>query len=350
MQYLQRGQTFARTTIAKAATSDARAALAFAATRWGSQSGPALELKAAIAGGATDDADYVGLVGTANEAASEFLDMVSQLDLIGRLGLRRVPPGVPVVAGSSGATAYWVGQSKAVPVSRQAFERISMYSKRLAALVVVSNELLQSADPRAEALFLRDLIRAAVALSDSSFIDPAGTASATTPASITAGVTPISSTGDLADDVEAAIEAFTGNLLTASWVCHPRTAAQAGIRAGTGGAGADLGAKGGTLAGLSVTTSEGVPYDSSGGLLVLLDAANIALVDEGFDTQRSTVGTIEQSDTPTGATDTPASMTTLVSLFSTDSTAIKLTRSINWTAAPGAGVVVVEGCNYGAAP
>jgi len=230
MQYAQRGAAFAKIALAKAATQNETEAMRFAVARWGPQSSPALELKAAVAGGAIDDADYAAVAGT-NEANAEFLDVVQQLDLIGKLGLRHVPSGVPVVATATGATSYWVGESKAVPVSRAAFERLSLFPKKLSALTVVSNELLQSADPKAEQLFLRDLIRSAVALSDSSFIDPSATGTDAQPASVTAAAATIASVGDLADDCEAAIEAFTGSLVSAAWVCHPRLAVQAGIRA-----------------------------------------------------------------------------------------------------------------------
>ena len=277
--------------------------------------------------------------------------MVNGQDLLGKLNLSRVPPRVPVIGFGSGASAYWVGQSKATPVSRQAFDRLTVFSKKVAALTIVSNELLNSADPRAEQRFLQDLISAAVSLSDWAFVDPSNSGSDSTPASVTSGASPITSGGDLADDAEAALAVFSGDLTTASWICHPRTAAQAGIRSGNGGVGANLGARGGSLAGLPCYVSESVPFDSSGGLLILIDANKVALVDEGFTVRRSTVGMVEMSNTPAGATDTPVAANTVpVSLFQSETTALMITRAVNWKAAESASVVVIEGANYGAAP
>jgi hypothetical protein len=130
----------------------------------------------------------------------------------------------------------------------------------------------------------------------------------------------------------------------------PRLAAQAGIRAGGKGLGADLGARGGPLAGLPVRTSESVPLCADGGLLVLVDAAGIAVVEEGMEIARSTEAMVEMSDTPTGATDTPTAATVnRVSLFQSESAALKMTARVNWLRARAGSVVVVEGANYGAA-
>jgi HK97 family phage major capsid protein len=349
--YFDRGHDFVRKAIAVGAAESSRQAADIAAKRYGFGSKPVAEIKAAVAAGVTTDSDFSALAG-GSESAHEFLEVVRELSLLGRLqNLRRIPSGVPVNVQTGGSSAYWVGQHGATPVSRAAFERKSKRSLRIAAISVFSNELFASASPEAEDLFRRDLIRAAVELEDLSFIDPSNAGiSGTSPASITYGVTPIASTGDVADDIDAAITAFTGSLLRASWICHPRLAAQIGIRAGGAGVGCDVGARGGSLAGLPVLTSESVPSGSDGRLLILVDAGSIIYLDEGIEVTRSGEVLIEMSDTPTGDGGSPpvAASSTPVSLFQTDSTALKMVRHLNFERVRDGAVVVVEGCDYAA--
>jgi hypothetical protein len=199
-------------------------------------------------------------------------------------------------------------------------------------------------------LVLNMMLRAARLAADAAISDPSNTGDAATPASITSGATPIASSGDLADDAEAALSAYAGSLESAVWWMRSDLAAQAGIRSGAFGAGAGLGALGGVLGGLPVYTSEGIPADSSGSPLILLDRASIAMVDEGYSVARSTAGMIEMSDAPQGATDTPVTMSTkFVSLFQESAVALLLIRRVNWHLANPDAVVLISDCNYSAA-
>jgi hypothetical protein len=222
-----------------------------------------------------------------------------------------------------------------------------MQARKVGSLLVLTNEMIRSADPRIETLVLNMMMRSARLAADAAISDPSNTGSASTPKAVTADATPISSTDDIADDADAAIAAYGGSLETAVWWMHPRLAAQAGLRAGAGGAGADLGVKGGSLAGIPAYCSAGVPA----GTLILLDRTSVGLVDEGYDVRRSTSGTVEMSDEPSGATDTPVTAgtgTKFVSLFQADAVGLLLIRRANWHLADANAVVVVTGANYAA--
>ena len=344
MMNFNRGTSFAQKTAATIATANLREAVAFAVAHWGATATATLELKSAVAGGSADDNDSALTVG---ESDAEFLDIVRGRWLLGRMqNLRRVPISLPVNFLSTGSTAYWVGESKGIPLSRTAFTRLTMSPKKLASITVFSNDLAVSGSGQAIATIRDDLEEAGVRSGDLALIDPSNAGSATTPASITHGAPTISSTGDLADDVEAALAAFEGSLLTASWIASPRLAAQAGLRSGDRGAAADLGARGGVLAGLPLLTSESVPA----GTLVLVDAAGIVVVEDGIRVERSTNAMVEQDTAPTGATDTPTAATaTRVSLFQTDSVAARMIFRINWARARDGSVVVIDNAAYRAA-
>jgi HK97 family phage major capsid protein len=343
-----RGIQFARLAIAKACADMPDERLHKAQQRWGARSTVVQMLKGDIGGHESGDADFL-TAGTRDQAA-EFGEVVDSMGLL-RSGLTPVPANVPYVAAVTAPTATWIEQSKGTPVSRAVLDRSTLQTKKIGSLLVLTQELINSSDPRTEMLVLQMMLRAARLTADSAIADPANSGDAATPASITSGATPITSTGDLADDMLAMLSAYSGSLETACIWMRADLGAQAGIRAGGFGAGAGLGVRGGVLAGIPVYCSEGIPGDSSGSPLILLDRASVALVDEGYEVQRSRHSSLEMSDSPSGASDTPTSAgtgTKIVSLFQVGGVALQIIRKIAWKLANPGAVVVVQDCDYAA--
>jgi HK97 family phage major capsid protein len=349
MSEIVRGQSFVRTCIALAASGGrVDEAAAYASKRWGHTSSPAFILKSAVSGGSSANLDWSGLV-DGEGAVTEFLEFVRPMSIIGKLeGLRRVPANTPYCATSTGATAYWTSEGKATPVSPLAFARDTMAPLKIACLVVLSRELIENSRPEAESLIRRDLARAITELSDRSFIDP--TSSGTPgqmPASVTSGVTPSVSAGVLEDDLAQAVDAFGGDFESAAWCLHPRLAVQIALKAAGRGIGADLGPKGGLLLGLPAITSKSCQFDSTGGLITLLDAGGVVFLDEGAELKISTDADVAMDTEPSGDILAPAAETTaVVSLFTSDSVGLILTRRTNWALARENAVVCVSGCDY----
>jgi len=340
-----RGSTFIRTFLAVMNAGDTRTALMIAEKRWGAHSPTALVLKAAVAAGNTFDPLWAGNLAEADGAQMEFLEVVRPMTIVGRLAhLRRVPVRVPVAANSAGTVAYWVGEGKAKPVTSAAFDRKRLSATKVVGLAVISEEMGRFGD--SAELTLRDDIATAISLAtDAAFIDPANTGVIDErPAAVTADAITIPSSGGSAEniraDIEAAIAAFGGNLTTAAWVTHPRAAVSIGLRLSAAGLANDLGALGGTLAGLPVLTSEAVPYDSTGTLLVLVDAGSVLYAEEGIRLDRSNQASVAMSDSPD---DGPV---TAVSLFQTNSIGLLVERVINWEVGRANGVVVITGVSY----
>lgn len=345
--YLPRGINFARMAIAKSLAESPVEQHALAASRWGARSTVA-EIFAKTAIGGNDGASAPELADSWNMIL-EMLELVRPNTVLGKMqDLRHVPVNTPYCAVSTGATAYWTKAGRATPVSKMAFARETTESLKVAALTVFDKALLNSSDPKAEALIRNDLARALIELSDRTFLDrDNGGIPARMPASVTDGATSIAATSDFADDVASAIDAFRGDLQTASWVLHPKLAAKLGLRAGGRGAAADLGARGGSLAGLPAIVSTACSQDSDGHVIALIDAASVCVVDEGLEIFRSTQATVEMDDAPSGDTVTPSAATTaMVSLFQTDSVGLIVSRAINWKLARPNAVVCITGCDY----
>ena len=273
-------------------------------------------------------------------AAFDFAEFVRPMTILGKLlGLRRVLARVRSIVASAGGSAYWAGEANPRPISRMTFEGETMEPLGVNAISVVTAELLRSADPDAEPILSRDLAAAAVAAMDSAFIDPANAGDpGVKPAAITHGVGQFVSSGSSLAQIDADLDLMINaladagsDLQFATWVMAPRTAIYLARLRGTGGALAHPGmsAKGGTLVGLPAITSAhvpsvGSPYVSS---ITLLDPSQILLCDEGgAKLEVSMEGALQMEDAPgSGAQQ-------LVSLWQTNSAALKMTRYVNWRA------------------
>jgi hypothetical protein len=208
---------------------------------------------------------------------------------------------------------------------------------------------LSAVGPLREQMFERRLIDANRFVADYFFIDPAHSPSAGLPTAVTYGAPSAASTGDVAQDLELLIENFGGDLSTASIVTSPWVATRIALQKDTSGVFqfADVSPRGGSLLGFPLICSRAVPADTSGGLICLIDGAGIALAREPGGISASTQTMIEQDTAPQGASDTPtAASATLVSMFLTDSTAIKIVRRINWAVARPGSVSCVTGAAY----
>jgi HK97 family phage major capsid protein len=201
-------------------------------------------------------------------------------------------------------------------------------------MLVVTRELLASSAPAAESILSRDLAAAAVQAMDSTFIDPANAGSAgVKPAAITNGVTAIHSAGSTLANIDSdlgllaqALNDAGSDLTLATFVMLPRTALYLSRLRGSGGTLAypGMGVTGGTLLGLPAITSTAVPLSGGNTSITLLDPSQIELADEGYsDLEVSMQTSLAMADNPTAPS-------TIVSLFQTESAALKTTRYVTW--------------------
>jgi hypothetical protein len=336
-----RGLMLARSAIAFALARTNADAVAIAERRWGAQSGSYQY----VAKAAVDVVDGAALMQTS--APQEFLAAVQPMTIVGRLqGRVELPLNTRTLAITSGATASWRKANSPKPVSRLSLAGETLSPLKVTSLIVVTKEVVQRGDSRTEARFNADLQRAVIELLDSTFIDPGngGTADET-PASITNGATPIASTGNPGEDVAALIAGFAGDLGNAYFICDPLTATQIALArdASSGFVFPDVGPRGGSLLGIPLLTSRSSPRDSSGGILVLVDAGAIGVGVEGVRVARSEQASLQMNDTP----DDPVSATTVqVSLWENGLVGFLVEISANWKLARPGAVAVVTGASY----
>lgn len=326
-----KGIDFVRMAIALAeANGKEAAAERIAARRWGEdsvasrifKSGFAYELmtKGPVAGGTTGS--WAAELASAESAAAEFFSLVRQRSIIGRIdGLRRVPLQTRLVNAATGFQAYWVGEGAAVPVSSASYNENSLPPRKLAALTVVSEELLLSADPAAETFIRDDLANACVATLNSAFLDPANSGTSDVkPASVSNGAPSLPATGDGLADIRLLIDIFPGDLERAVLVGSPATFAALHDPLILPG----LGIRGGEAIGIPA-----IPATDAGDNLILIDPDGIALGEAGMALRVSKEATISMLDNPTNNSVTPTA-TNLVSLYQCDSIAILAEKVINF--------------------
>ncbi len=321
---------------------------------------------AVVAGSSVSGTWAVDLVGTETTAFADFLEYLRPKTILGRFGtdgipaLRRVPFRVALVSQTGAGAGYWVGQGKAKPLTAFDFDRTVLQPLKVANIAVLTEEVIRDSSPSAEAIIRDELVRALRERLDIDFIDPAKTASAgVSPASITNGASSVGSSGNDDDAVRADIAALMAIFIAANnaptsgvWIMSATTALALGLMVNALGQPAfpTVNMNGGTLFGMPVITSEYVTSDTAGGTVILANAADIYLADEGgFEVAMSREASLQMDDAPTQSSVASVTATSVVSMFQTNSVAFRAERTINWARRRSASVAYLTGVNWGAA-
>lgn len=321
-------------------------------------------LKAAVPAGTTTQTDWASALVDPTNLASEFIEFLRPATIIGKFGtgvipsLRRVPFNVRMIEQTQGGNGYWVGQGAPKPLTAFGFAPITLAFTKVAAISVITEELARFSSPSAETLVRDGLRDALVERIDRDFIDPAEAGTATVqPASITNGLTALSSAGTSADNARTDLANIVSTFVEANLnpegivLIMPTTLALA-LSFMVNSLGQPefpgLSMAGGQINGIPVITSQYAANASGGGNLVIAaNAREIFLADDGqvtIDASRET--SLQMLDNPTNnsATATPTSM---VSMWQTNSVALRAERFINWSKRRADAVVYMDDVNWG---
>lgn len=358
---LEKGIEFAQFAICLgAAKGNLMQAEQIAKSRFGDNEALNISLKAAVNAGTTTDTTWAApLVDTYQRFAGDFVEFLRPQTVLGRFGangvpsLRRVPFNISIVGQTSGGAGYWVGEGKPKPLTKFDFNEVTLRWAKVANIAVITEELLRFSNPSAEALVRDQLAAALIAKLDVDFLDPAKAAvTNVSPASITNGVTPIASSGNDADSVRADVQALFAAYIAANmtpangvWIMSATTALALSMLTNPLGQPEFPGVtmNGGTFWGMPVIVSEYTPA----GFVILANASDIYLADDGqvvIDASRE--ASLQMDDAPTNASN-PATATTTVSMFQTNSVAIRAERWINWQKRRAQAVQVLSGVAWG---
>ena len=301
--------------------------------------------KAAVATGDTTTAGWAAELVYAANLANEFIEFLRPQTILGRIpGLTRIPFNVRIAGQNAGSSAFWVGQGQPVPVSKLGTTTTTLGIAKAAGLVAIDDELVRSSSPSAEMLVRDDLAKAISQFLDTQFLDPDFAAVANVkPASVLNGVTPVTASGTDSPSLRTDIQALFALWISANldpskgvWVMPPTQALAISLMLNPLGQqlypGINL--QGGELFGLPVITSMSTKLAGSptlGNIIALINAPEILLADDGQVTiSTSSEASIQMLDNPTNESTGATVPTTVVSMFQTNSLAIKAVRFINW--------------------
>lgn len=267
----------------------------------------------------------------------EFETFVAEAAVPGQFGAGRVPDlrrtdfTLPIAPQLEAALVLWCGEAQDKQVGTTAFDTVRLARLKLAAIIVLSNELVQATGTRSDAA-VRDALRAGLVKAlNAAFLDPANAGTpGEMPASIFDGITATSSSGDPEEDIATLIGGSVLDLADGVLVMTPADAARICLRLGTAAAG--LTVRGGVLAGLPVLTSPAMA-----GYLGLVHASRILYAE----------GPIQLASAKDAAITMPDDPSRLYSFFQKNTTGVKIERDVNWQRASDDAVALVSGVDYG---
>jgi HK97 family phage prohead protease len=347
------GQFFTQKVIAKAlAANNYGSAVEVAAQRY--KSNPLLidVIKADVAGGGSGSGEWgAELVSADNRFTGDFIKFLHSKTVFDSLPLRSVPANVTIKGEDGAATANWVGESKAIPATAVDYSTVSLTPQKVAALAVVSNELLRDSSPSAEMLVRDALVEASAQKVDTHFFSTTAASSGVYPAGILNGVVVGTTGGATEAELIGDIAGLMRNFITAKydlnglvWCMGPLLALQISLMRNALGQNA-FATMPNTLEGRPVYSGHNV---GSGDLILMSPADIWKIGDSGVQVSISREATIEQDNAPQGATDTPVTMSTkFTNMFQAESTAIKVVRSINWAKRRTGAVHYIGNATYG---
>lgn len=323
-----------------------------------------LRMKAAVVAGTTTGTTWASPLVRADNFEGDFVDFLRPATILGKFGtgnvpsLRRIPFNVRIVGQTSGGAGYWVGEGQPKPLTAFDFNAVELRFAKVANIAVLTEELLRFSSPSADRLVRDALADALIARVDQDFIDPAKAAVANvSPASITNGVTAITSSGPTADNIRNDLlrlwQPFIANNISpmnAVYIMHPSVALALSLMRN---AVTDtptfqgITMNGGTLEGVPVIVSAYVPYTSAGSTVILVNASDIWLADDGQVTvDASREASLQMDNAPTNNVTTPTA-TSMVSMWQTNSVALRAEWYVNYQKRRAQAVGVLTGVNWG---
>lgn len=348
------GQNYTRMVIAKTlARLDGVSAAGIAAQRWG-KSNPQLVqvVRAAVAGGGTDSGEWGAELVHNDRYTADFIEFLYSRTVFDKLPLREVPANINIGGQDGTATGYWVGQSKSIPLSKADFMDVNLTPLKVAALAVVSKELLRDSSPSAEMLVRDSLVNASAQRVDQTFFSAAAAVAGVSPAGILNGLTALVSAGPDVEGVIADVKALYAAFIAANnadgleFVSTQSLSKALGLMQNVMGnfAFPGLSTNGGALLGDRLTAGGNIGV----GDLILLKPSDIYKIgDRGVEVSLSTEAAIQMDSAPDGASDTPTANANVVSMFQTESVAIKVVRPLNYAKRRSSAVAYVGDADYG---
>lgn len=246
-----------------------------------------------------------------------FIERVNQRSAFGSLGFPLAPFNTRVgveVAGT--ATAGWVGELQPIPVIDFASDLATLVPGKLAAIALLTRELVRSADPLAPETVERLLVRVVSVATDAAAFDPADAQS------LVYGGTELPAADTLSGTVRGLLAAISDGAPSRPALVLGQAAARALFFSGEDAFRHVALIGQGSMGGVVTFTSPAAVLRE---VVIAIDAEGVLVGDGGIDTDQATAATVRMTNAP--AEDTEVQQ---ASLFQLNLTGLRVTRYLAW--------------------
>lgn len=352
------GQAFTRIVIAKALARETGVSpIRIAEQRWGKTHPNLVEfIKADVAGLGSGSGEAGAELVVDAPYMGDFINFLYGQTVYNQLNLREVPANITIGQQDGAATGYWVGESKAIPVSKPDFNAVNLGPLKVGAIAVAAKEWLRDASWSAEMLLRDSLVQAGAQRIDTTFISSTAATAGSTPAGILNNIAATTSAGtdgdSVANDMKELLYRFTqAKNASGELVLIMNPALATGMQLMRNALDQyefpNVSRAGGSVLGYPVITGDNV----NANYLVMLKPSDIYKIGAGsIDVSMSDTATIEMANNPGQDTDTPTAPTgKAVSMFQTESVAFKVVMPINFARRRESAVAWISDADYGGA-
>jgi hypothetical protein len=299
--------------------------------------------KAAVPAANTLNGPWAGnLVLDGGAYFADFVEFLRARSVLGQVSgrFRQLPFDTNVLVQGTGGTGKWTSEGQAKPLTQWTYSSTKLAPLKVAAIAAATKETLMRASIAADTLLRDELARAVNAAIDTTFVSDSAAVTNTSPAGIRNGTVAITLTGDgsvegIRCDAAAMLKSLAGNNLSVAgsfWIMSETTAIDLSAAVNTMGnlAFPGMTPTGGTFMGLPAFTSQYLPTDSNGTVVMLIKGDEVFMGDEGgVQLAMSDQASLVMDDSPAHNSITPTA-TAVVSMFQTNSVAFLAERFMNW--------------------
>jgi len=321
--------------------------------RWPDNPEVEMHIKAVIEAGDTTTSGWASqLVPAAQQMNDEFLEMLRNLIVMGRIpGLRNVPFNVSVPLQSGGGTYGYVGEGAPKPVTKPTYGSATLRFEKAAGIIVITEELARFSRPSAELLVRDELLKGLTEFFDGVFVGAAAAVTNVSPAGILNGISSTAVTGATAIkfryDMNVIIQKMIVNKRDPSKLVLLMSSGQTmSLASMINSLGQQefptINAGGGNYLGIPIVSSQAV-----GTNIILLDPGDILLAeDPAIRIDVSREASIEMSDTPILGDTSPTTGATLKSFWQNNLVGLRAEQYRTWKVARTTAVEYLTGAAY----
>lgn len=311
-------------------------------------------IRAVIEAGDTTTSGWASqLVPSAQQMNDEFLEMLRDAMIIGRIpGLRRVPFNVAVPLQSGGGTYGYVGEGAPKPVTKPTYGSATLRFEKAAGIIVITEELARFSRPDAELLVRNEMINGLSEYFDSVFVSADAAVSNVKPAGILNGISATAASATTAAGFRVNMNTVLQGMLT-----NKRDPADLVILMGSkiamslGSMMNSLGlqefptisAQGGSYLGIPIIISGAV-----GTNIIVIDPSDILLAEDPavrIDVSRE--ASVEMDDAPAAGETSPiTTVSTLKSFWQNNLIGVRAEQFRTWKVARSSAVGYISGAAY----